>query len=720
MIKNKYIILPLIILAPYIYLAPLSFGFIAMGNDFDLIYFSYKKYLFEFLNEGIFPFWSAGESSGFTLIYNPFAQIFYIPGYFNFLLLKLKGTFSLHDYLLFTIFGISVFNIGLFYWLNFFNNNKTINLIVVLVCTSCLLITGFIKFPNAVHSFAWFPYILLGLNYSFFYDHRLKSFCLIFFPLLFLVTAGYPYFVVYFSLFLMFYFFFILFYLINFNSNVIFFEKRFIISFLSRNLFSFGLPIFLTFPWIKGVKSTLDLTNNRNIQNVKDQFDYATEHPFNFIDILGSWIYPIASNTAGRYSFGIFVSIVIIFYLISYFINKNKNSKENYLILSCLFFFVLISSFAANKSSILFNLVWENFDSIKNLRTWPRINILLIPIIALLLSFGLKYITNENRINKNHVNKINQKFIILSISFLIFFSQIYLFINKFQSSYWLVWQKKRFDYASEVLGQPFDYILNLYNGEVHLIFTLIVMTVIFVLFNSKNLFYNKKKIFLSLFVIITYCELFVISNLQWSLDNWKTPNTHLKFNMKKEFTNQLNNNREFKKIYGNNFFRDRKFQINNFMDWGYQNHVKIIREYYRLYPSNGMPYDHISANEIDNFRKFYGIEKNTKVFLSSRINHDNINSFINDTEEFNLKNNFDLKINWENYYGDFLEINLTSQVAGWITFVDNWDPYWKAYINQNEVKIEKLFNSYKSVRFNKGTNIIQFIYEPLKFITLSK
>ena len=77
MIKNKYIILLLIILAPYIYLAPLSFGFIAMGNDFDLIYFSYKKYLFEFLNEGIFPFWSPGESSGYTLIYNPFAQIFY-------------------------------------------------------------------------------------------------------------------------------------------------------------------------------------------------------------------------------------------------------------------------------------------------------------------------------------------------------------------------------------------------------------------------------------------------------------------------------------------------------------------------------------------------------------------------------------------------------------------------------------------------------------------
>ena len=49
----------------------------------------------------------------------------------------------------------------------------------------------------------------------------------------------------------------------------------------------------------------LSLTNNRNIQNIKDQFDYATEHSFNFIDIIGSWIYPITSNVAGRYNFGV-------------------------------------------------------------------------------------------------------------------------------------------------------------------------------------------------------------------------------------------------------------------------------------------------------------------------------------------------------------------------------------------------------------------------------
>ena len=48
-----------------------------MGNDFDLIYFSYKKYIFEFIQEGQIPLWSPSEGAGFTLVYNPFAQFFY-------------------------------------------------------------------------------------------------------------------------------------------------------------------------------------------------------------------------------------------------------------------------------------------------------------------------------------------------------------------------------------------------------------------------------------------------------------------------------------------------------------------------------------------------------------------------------------------------------------------------------------------------------------------
>ena len=41
--KNKKIILFLLLIWPFLYLFPLSTGLIAMGNDFDLVYYSYKN-----------------------------------------------------------------------------------------------------------------------------------------------------------------------------------------------------------------------------------------------------------------------------------------------------------------------------------------------------------------------------------------------------------------------------------------------------------------------------------------------------------------------------------------------------------------------------------------------------------------------------------------------------------------------------------------------------
>ena len=48
----------IILIWPFVFLFPLSFGFIVMGNDFELIYFSYKRYIAEMLSVGVIPYWS--------------------------------------------------------------------------------------------------------------------------------------------------------------------------------------------------------------------------------------------------------------------------------------------------------------------------------------------------------------------------------------------------------------------------------------------------------------------------------------------------------------------------------------------------------------------------------------------------------------------------------------------------------------------------------------
>ena len=115
--KDKLNILILIIF-PYLYLFPHTFNFIEMGNDFELLYYSYKKYIFEFISIGHLPLWSPSESMGYSLIFNPFAQYFYPLSWVLYGLSYFIGDLSKHTYLLYTIFGISIYNVGQYLWLS--------------------------------------------------------------------------------------------------------------------------------------------------------------------------------------------------------------------------------------------------------------------------------------------------------------------------------------------------------------------------------------------------------------------------------------------------------------------------------------------------------------------------------------------------------------------------------------------------------------------------
>ena len=108
----------LLILIPYIVLFPYTFQILEVGNDFELYYFTYKKYIFEILKLGHIPLWSPAEASGTSLIFNPLTQYFYIPSWFFYLLCYLLGDLTKYYFLIYTISAISIFNLGLFFYFN--------------------------------------------------------------------------------------------------------------------------------------------------------------------------------------------------------------------------------------------------------------------------------------------------------------------------------------------------------------------------------------------------------------------------------------------------------------------------------------------------------------------------------------------------------------------------------------------------------------------------
>jgi len=119
--KSYYLNIFLLIIFPFIFLFPYTLQILDVGNDFELYFFTYKKYIFELLKNGHLPLWSPGEAAGYSLVYNPLTQFFYIPSWIHYLISFFIGDLSKYSFLLYTISAISIFNIGLFNFLKTFN-----------------------------------------------------------------------------------------------------------------------------------------------------------------------------------------------------------------------------------------------------------------------------------------------------------------------------------------------------------------------------------------------------------------------------------------------------------------------------------------------------------------------------------------------------------------------------------------------------------------------
>ena len=701
---NKSIIAyVLLILWPFIYFFPMTNELIVIGNDFDLIYFSYKKYIFEFFQEGQIPFWSPVEGAGFSLIYNPFAQFFYLPSWILYLISLIKGSFSLYDYMIYTIFGISIYLVGQFQWLKSLNyfSKKNIYFITLIVPT-ILIFSNFLRFPNAIHTICWLPYLLLGINYCANNKNIFKATALIFFSTLFIFTAGYPYFIIYIFIFVSFYILLVLF--IN-NLNL----KKIIRFFINISTPSI-LSLLISLPWLYGVSKTLEIAQDRNLYD----YNYATEHTFNFLDILGSWFYPIISNTEGRYYFGIFISFLIIRYLFYFFMNLEKTDiLEKKIFIFILLSFLIISSLASTKDSYIFNFIWHQLDFIQNMRTWPRINILLVPIISLISLMSLTFFLNE--IKNISLQKIKVKKILFFSNFiliLIFCLQFWFYSNNIVDPYWNTWHEKRFIFAENFFSYPLSEIIMFGDGRINLISTVIVLIIINTLYflsNKINLTYLNNFI-LVLILLSVVSEQFLNSNIQWGLKEWKTKNTNLEYLAKENLKNNFTSPRSKEQVHGNNYFRDNVFSVNNFLNWGNKYHNEIFWNYFL---KNGKLKE-ITKIEKENIYEFYGLNTNKrKIFFSENINFKNPISFIDHSKNFETTNNINYKIN--SFSNNQISIEFYSDSEGWLNYIDNHDNFWTAKINKNLVVIEKLMNSYKSIKFSAGNNVVNFKYEPFKY-----
>jgi len=656
---------------PIIYLVefvvPLGGHYSVIGMDFPILYYAYKLYLLGSLASGHVPLWSPSEGAGFPFYSNPFAQAFY-P--FNLPLLafyKIFGGYTNLDHQIFTVLGISIFATGLYAWLRQLDISRRAVLVAVLIMSVSFRMTEIIRFTNALHTAAWHSWILFATTrilQSRSNREAVRLSALLFLFLVCLLTGGYFYYVYYFPFLGLPYF---AIFLIRPLRRSLMGErpihvKRGLIA-LAASTFS---ALLLASPYLWNIKCLLAETTDRG----GTSFAYSTGNAFTVDDTLGSLVFPPAATADGWFFFGISGVLILALYLLL----PQRDGKSAWVKPWFLFWIGIITYITYGERSWLFVFLWKFMPGFASLRQWGRMNIILVPILAWLLS--LAYEAFERLLSGADKRPASLKPLIalLGAYAAILAIQFHYYLNAIYDPYWFQWFR-------HLLSHDIRFIV--YGLGAFLIVAAIVCGSLRRPLDSVRL---RREIAFIL-VLIAATETWHVGPRLWSNLKWPPrPRTPLVVPEIIQESFSVSRTDHFKTICDSP-----AFSVGTVPNWYYDRYIQFLRE---------------TEDEIDERRILLGVNGAQRVFFSESVDHKTVASFLDDAKRF-------LKVgSIEEYTGNELICLLNAPAEGYLSFIDNWDSEWTAKIDGKPAEINLLFGTFKSVFVPAGPCRIEFAYRP--------
>ena len=671
-------IILLLIVWPFIFLFPYTLNLVGFGNDFQCLYYSYKVYLLDNLVHFHIPLWSPSEGAGFPFYANPFAQVLY-P-----LNVPLAGVsyafngYTPYAHQLFTIFGLSIFAVGFYLWMRSLSLDRRASLFSALIITVSFKLTEILRFPNAVHTMAWYPWILWSIN-SIFYETDLRKLlarcALNMFFVVSLLTGGYVYYV-YYSMFLFLPYLGIFFipalYYPVFGKPPEHLKKR-----LGLFAASCLAPLLLCLPFFIKMSSLLSQTRDRGGGN----YDYSTTSVFGLKDTLGSLFYPPIAQSEGWYYFG----CLGLFLIVIYFFTGDRNEggrpslRKPALKAFFLLWLALITYITYGKHSYLFDLLWRYLPGFKSLREWGRMNIILVPVIGWLLA--VSYGNFEAILRSADVKRTLR---VTTAAFAAVLSaQLFFIAKKYFNYYWLNYYIQiKLDHLPASV-HPFLLRSNL----LFVFFNICSFSLLIYFLRARRGRPAASRLLAACLIAFSAADLWAIGPWMWVAAK-KVSKVPLPLNVcaldQQAFTTPRVDTYDTISLTSG-------FNAGIIANWYFERYAQFRSR---------------SSGEMKEFNKLLGITDGQRLYFTQSIDHQSIGDFLADAARFPLK------ISRFSYIGDALEVEADLPQDGYLSFIDNWDPDWTASIDGNPARIELLFGTFKSLRVRKGAHHIVFAYKP--------
>ncbi len=723
--SNKYDRLAMLILFmwPFVFLFRFNFGGLFPPEYFtlDVVHFYYPKvYLLKHLSEFKFPLWSPVEAGGFPFFSNPFNQACYPLNILLAIYYKLAGGFSWLDYQRFSTLGISMFAVFGYKWLRSLRVDLRPALFTMLVMAISYKVVGTMNRAPATHGLAWMTMILWGMTEVVLHGKRRKGGLLVVIATFMLFTNLYPYYIYYCIFLVPPYLLFLAFGGTRKAYTGI--ESIDLFASIKTLALSFATPLVLCLPFLINVRHTLATINTRSEASAL----YTKSGSFEFPDTLGALVCPPFSDMRGWYYFGLFALLIILLYIVNHFycVSKRKPSK---LILMTLFGYFLFITFLSYTNSLLFELFRNYFPGFGNFRAWGRLNVIMVFIFSLILSRAYNFLEEillepESRIS-DFKRKIFPFLGLFSLCYVVvLLTQVFLFSTM---NYDHLWRLRIL-----ALFPEFQHYFYVYIGAIG--FVVISLAVFLASRKTSSPFSLKTRRQMSFALIpilvfpigldVGYTSIYLRSHPNREFVSGPAHMERQDFDLQANLMTAFEapKHSEYIKQIQMPVFFDKKtpmLSVRAGITFWMGSYTRFIeanseviprREWRRLYKFK------------PDLKEFLGMNDGTKLYFSKRIDYpiNSVADFLDDAYQHETSSDFQYFV--YNYTGDVVDIAINAEKDGFFTLLDNYNKDWYVEVNEERAKIDKLFDTFKSVRVKKGLNYMHFRYDPPFFSILRR
>ena len=679
---------------PAIYLAPfLAPHGLQSRNDFGLLFYRYKVYLLDALaSTHRIPGWSPSEGCGYPFLANPFTAALYPLNLPLSLYYRFAGGYSAFDHQIFTVLGLCIFSLGLYVWLRESGAGVRSALVASLVMGTSLKMTELQRFPNAMHAAAWYPWLLLGVAWCRRRPSRIPGAGVIAASGILLSTAGYPYFL-YYAQFLV----------VPYAAAIVWPRTRAILiaseedrpspreTLRTAAAIATGLvaAVLVCAPYLSAMRSALALTTDREATGSTFAAQFS-QHP---VGTIGSLVFPPAASAEGWFYFGQLPLLLLVLFVTGALGPAAMRRRDRSLALGTLAFLLAVTSLTWATRSPTFRLMTAAWPGFRRLRAWPRVDVILVPVLALFLARAWEGFEDTGKDPAaDGPGRRNLWWTAAAALAAVLAIQAAFLWSGYTHPYWqtLVGPAGR----SRAWGYPpiaFPF------------FAVAAGALLLLGLRSVDGGAKSRDLLAAGFVVFAACDTAGIGLSQWA--NRRDPSDLVR--MRADVASAPRESLSVPRLLDwNTIELGPQYNTGVIPNWYYRSYIDFLRNSVGLAPDEKLRMPSVAP--VPGISRLLGLDDGRRFFFVPGLEFASPAAFVDAAARFEA--DAAARIEVRDYTGDLLVADVETRLRGVLCFIDNAAPGWTATVNGRPAPAEKLFGTFKAVHVEAGSSRVVWEY----------